>query len=248
MALSPSPFIVGGRKVLWSDLVLTLSVSMESSADHRKFLDDNWPRIHEGSSVPKLSRGERAATAEQSPPPIVVLAFSSPPGQSRSHFTIGRDPKCCDIVCADDKVSNRHVKFGFEGDHLVLYDVSSRGSQLRIGERGSQRTYPEPGVPYRCILPPRCQVTLKIQNYVFKFDVVYRTGTPLDEFRTRRDAFIANCSDLGALSVAAQVPTEAATPPFSPERKRPYMYCFESKLGRGGFGTVHRVRRLQDCM
>ncbi len=240
-------FVVGGRKVHLSELVLALKVSIPSYSDHPKFLEDNRPRIAEPRQREPPKRGDRGGT-EEIPDSDVVLAFFNPPGQSRSHFTIGRDPRCCDIVCANRTVSNQHIKFGFESDHLVLYDVSRVGSMLTLTGCQPQRTNPKDGVPYKCFLPPGCQVTLEIPGYTFEFKVMPRLGSKLEEFRKKRDAFLATCCDLGALSLASQIPTQLASASLrAPQNEgQKYMYWFESKLGQGTYGAVRKVRRLQD--
>jgi serine/threonine protein kinase len=238
-------FITGGREVPPSDVVLVLSVSIASVSDYKAFLEDNRRRIHESLTAgdKDLSRHERAGT-EEVPFCTVVLSFFDPPGQSRSQFVMGRDPRCCDIICANPPVSNQHIKIGFEGDHMVLYDVSTRGSLIALGEGKGQWTFPERGDPFRCILPPGCKMTVSFAGYEFKFEMEHRQGAALDEFRQKRDAFLANCSDVGGLNIASQIPTQLATP--APSGKRKHMYWYESELGRGGFGVVHRVRRLHD--
>ncbi|KAK3293379.1 kinase-like domain-containing protein [Chaetomium fimeti] len=238
-------YIVGGRKVLASDLILTLTVPAFEGCG--PFVEANRSRIS-GNSRPALpDRRERGRTEERDLSFTIVLSFSNPPGQSRSHFVIGRDPKCCDVVCTSPAVSNQHIKFAVEGDHVVLYDVSSRGSSLALGDRGGQRTWPRPGTPYKCILPRGCAITLELgDSLVFRVRVPPCSGPELDGFRKRRDAFLANCSDLGALSIASQVPTAVATPSRPAPKKRQHMYWFGKELGRGSFGTVYMVRRLQD--
>lgn len=248
--MASSQFVLGGRKVLWSDLVLTLEVAAFEGCG--PFVEANRSRIDEKSALRTSppNRHQRAETEDRDLSFHIVLSLSTPPGQSRSQFILGRDPKSCDIICTQRNISNQHIKFCVEDGHIVLYDVSSVGSQLSLGGRGFQWTSPAPGTPYRCILPPGCQTTLKLPgNLVFLLGVPLRAGAQLQEFRKKHDAFLANCSDLGALNIASQVPTQLPTPSGSArERKRRYMYWFESKLGRGSMGSVHKVRRLQDCM
>ncbi|KAH6622886.1 kinase-like domain-containing protein [Chaetomium tenue] len=236
--------VVKGRRVPRPDIVLTLQVSAFEGCG--PFLKANRSRTHEDSSTAVLSRHERAKT-EEVPSFTIVLSFSNPPGQSRSHFVIGRDPKCCDVVCSSPSVSNQHIKVAIEGDHVVLYDLSSRGSSLGLGQRGMQQTWPKPGAPYKCILPHRCIINLERKNSMaFMLRVPSLDSTQVDEFRKRRDAFFAKCSDLGALSIASQVPTESATPSHPTVERRKYMYWFAKELGQGSFGTVYMVHRLQD--
>ncbi|EAQ83920.1 hypothetical protein CHGG_10324 [Chaetomium globosum CBS 148.51] len=238
-------YVVNGRKVPLSDIVLTLKLSAFEGCG--PFVQANRSRFDQSSSSALLDRRERAGTEERDLTFTIVLAFSNPPGQSRSQFIIGRDPKCSDVVCNSTSVSNQHIKFAVEGDHVVLYDVSSRGSSLALGNRGAQETWPKPGIPFKCILPPGCTVTLKLKDSLaFQIRVPSRDGPRLDEFRKRRDAFLANCSDLGGLSVASQVPTGSATPSHLALEKRQHMYWFAKELGRGSFGTVYMVRRVQD--
>ncbi len=242
-----STFVVGGRKVRGTELVLALKVSIPSYSDYPKFVEDNQSRVAEPEERKPPKRGDRDGTQEI-PDCDVVLAFFDPPGQSRSCFTIGRDPRCCDIVCANRTVSNQHIKFVFESDHLVLYNVSTLGSMLTVRGCQPQKTNPKAGVPYKCFLPPGCRVTLEIPGYIFTFQVVLRSGPELDEFRRTRDAFLATCCDLGALSLASQIPTQLASASLrAPEHEeQKYLYWSESKLGRGAYGAVRRVRRLQD--
>ncbi len=242
-----SKLVVGGRKVRWSELVLALKVTIPSYSDYPRFLKDNQSRIAEPEQREPLERGDRGGT-EDIPDCNVVLTLFNPPGQSRSHFTIGRDPRCCDIVCANRTVSNQHVKFVFESDHLVLYDVSRLGSMLAVQGCQRQQTTPKEGVPYKCFLPPGSEVNLEIPGYSFKIDVVLRLGLRLDEFRRKRDAFLATCCDLGALSLASQIPTQLPSASLrAPQNEgQNHLYWFESQLGQGGFGTVRKVRRLQD--
>ncbi|KAK4156684.1 kinase-like domain-containing protein [Chaetomidium leptoderma] len=241
-----TPFVVGGRKVLWPDLVLTLQTTAWEGAS--AFIEANRSRIHQDPAIARLDRSERAPTEERPLSFTIVMSFCHPPGQSRSQFTIGRDPKC-DIVFTNGSVSNHHIKFGVEGDHIVLYDVSLNGSELTLDDRGPQWTNPAPGIPYKCILPAACKIMLRLGENLpsFQINVPHRKGAQVQEFRKRRDTFLANCSDLGALNMASQVPTLAATPSHPARgKKRQHLYWFESTLGRGGCGIVYRVRRLQD--
>lgn len=151
----PSPFVVGGRKVLWSDVVLTLKAPRWEGCE--PFIETNQSRIHGVEVTKRLDRRERAATEECVPDLTIVFSFCNPPGQSRSQFIIGRDPATCDIVCTSLEISNQHVKFGVEGEHVVMYDVSSRGSQLALGGREPQWTWPKPGIPYRCHIASKHQ-------------------------------------------------------------------------------------------
>ncbi|KAH6848396.1 kinase-like domain-containing protein [Chaetomium sp. MPI-CAGE-AT-0009] len=237
-------YIVGGRKVPEPDIVAALTVSAFEGCE--PFVEANRSRIHDDSSAAVVRRNERAST-EEPRSFTIVLPFSNPPGQSRSYFVLGRDPKCCDVVCTSPAVSNQHIKIAIEGDHVVLYDVSSRGSDLALDGRGMQRTWPKPGAPYKCILPRGCIITLQLKNsLLFELKIPSLKDAQLDEFRKRRDVFFANCSDLGGLSIASQVPTENATPSHTALEKRQHMYWFEKKLGHGSFGTVYMVRRLED--
>ncbi len=105
-----------------------------------------------------------------------------------------------------------------------------------------QRTRPKKGFPYKCLLLPGAQVTLEMPGYIFEFGVVLRLGPDLDEFRRKRDAFLASCCDLGALTVASQIPTQLASASLrAPENEgQKYMYWSESKLGRGAQGAVRQ--------
>lgn len=243
--MARNEFVVGGRKVLPPDVILTLKVPAFEGCG--PFVEANRSRFNESSSGALPNRCERAGTGERDLTFTIVLSFSTPPGQSRSLFVIGRDPKCCDIVCTSLAVSNQHIKFAVEGDHVVLYDVSKLGSSLALGRRGEQWTWPKPGIPYRCILPRGCPVDLRLQGgLLFQIQVPSFTGPELEVFCRKRDAFFANCSNLGGLSVASQVSTESATPSHSALEKRQNMYWFAKELGRGSFGTVYMVHRVQD--
>ncbi|SPQ27377.1 adb655c4-0f7f-477f-9a39-e5dc9dcf995c [Thermothielavioides terrestris] len=118
---------------------------------------------------------------------------------------------------------------------------------LSIGGRGYQKTCPLPGVPYKCILPPGPKIKLKIPCFEIEIGLAGRRGPELQEFRERRDAFLASCCDLEALTLESTLATEIATKSHTarpPEWRA--MYWFESRLGEGGCGTVHKVRRLTD--
>ncbi|KAL2261006.1 hypothetical protein VTK26DRAFT_4819 [Humicola hyalothermophila] len=238
-------YIVNGRRVSESDLILDLKVLPDR--DLASFWGPNKARIDQnsvGANDSTLDRRARAGTAELESC-IVVLTFSNPPGQSRSHFVIGRDSRACDIVCPHPRVSSTHIKIGFDEDHIVLYDVSSSGSHLTLNDRGRHPTHPKPGAPYRCILPPDCRVKLEIPGFELTIQVRARKGAALEEFRRKRDALLAQCSDIGALSLASRVATQPATQPVTPGPWRP-MYYFESEIGKGAYGVVHKVHRLHD--
>jgi hypothetical protein len=90
---------------------------------------------------------------------------------------------------------------------------------------------------------------LSIPGYDMDVELVHHDGHALKEFRKKHDALLANSSDFGALTVKSQVPTKHATAASSKAKsKRPWraMYWFESEIGKGAFGVVHKVRRLQD--
>ncbi|KAK3899719.1 kinase-like domain-containing protein, partial [Staphylotrichum tortipilum] len=246
------PFSQAGRPVAASDLVLSMTVSIASFTDFQRFVSDNRRRLRPGGSRGNLPEpGSRSrATTEEVPHCIAALTFLDPPAQSRASFVIGRDPNRCDIVCANPPVGNEHFQLGFVGDHLVLSDVSVRGSKIYLDGCGLHRTWPTPETPYRCFLPPGCEAVLNIPGYEFKFTVRAREGAELDEFRRKRAAFLATTSPIGRLILASQTTTQAPSASLSPlpdpGNKLKYMYWFESDLGRGGQGVVHQVRRLQD--
>ena len=53
--------------------------------------------------------------------------------------------------------SNQHIKFVFESDHLVLYDVSTLGSMLTVQGCQRQRTRPKEDFLRNacCLLEPK---------------------------------------------------------------------------------------------
>lgn len=118
-------YIVHGYAVPQSDLILTLEVFPDR--DLESFWAPNRCRIAHNAKKDALERRVRAGTAEIETC-IVVLTFSNPPAQSRSHFVIGRDPRACDIVCPRPRVNAMHLKIGFDVNHTVLYNVSHSGA------------------------------------------------------------------------------------------------------------------------
>ncbi|KAK1763609.1 hypothetical protein QBC33DRAFT_549513 [Phialemonium atrogriseum] len=74
-------------------------------------------------------------------------------------------PTLCDIICAHSRVTNRHLMFGFDGDHIVMDDVSSGGSEVSLDGRGRCLTCPKPNKPCRFILPPGSMVTISIPSF-----------------------------------------------------------------------------------
>lgn len=176
-----------------------------------------------------------------------ILSFSKPPRQSRSYFTIGRGPHS-DISCSSTSVSAEHIRFSVEGKHVVLEDVSTIGCTLAFGSRGEHAT--DPGGlqrPYRCIIPPNCGCTLRLPNSLtFTIWVPQFSDAKLDEFHKLRRAFLSNCSSLRGLNIQSQVTNVGQTPGKLAPTKQRYMYWFKHALGKGGYGAVHLVYRLQD--
>ena len=249
--MDPVLFSLAGRRVAASDLVLVLEVSMVGLADYRRFIKDNRRRLRPGGSKGNIPEpGSRSrGTTEELPICVVALTFHDPPAQSRPCFVIGRDASRCDVVCAKETVSSEHFKLGFEYDHLVLSDVSPRGSKIYIDGCGNHRTWPTPDKPYKCFLPPGADTVITIPGYEFRFTAQPRAGFELSEFRRKRDAFLATTSPIGALNIASKIPTKVPSvvqPPPEPGSRIKHIYWTESKLGRGGQGEVRQVRRLED--
>ncbi|KAK4235573.1 hypothetical protein C8A03DRAFT_36568 [Achaetomium macrosporum] len=60
-------------------------------------------------------------------------------GPKLSQFLIGHEPQACGFGPYSSPVSNRHIKFGFQGYHIVLYDMSSQASWLALDRKGNRR-------------------------------------------------------------------------------------------------------------
>ncbi|KAK3293377.1 kinase-like domain-containing protein [Chaetomium fimeti] len=243
MALSN--YTLNGRDVPKSDVILELALSPHGLQFADSFIKTNLSRIDETGGVKdKILRAFNRTDRTRTLPliqPTVVLTFSDPPAQSRPYFTIGYDPASCDVVCTDPAVDDVHIKLSIEGDHIVLYDVSSTGSHIALDDRGSHQTSPRPGAPYRCILPQECKITLIIPGHEFIIRLPRRNLWEMDDFDQNRDAFLSKCSGSELSPVGSPDPSQYR----GGADWRP-MYWFESPLGKGAFGTVSRVHRLHD--
>lgn len=237
-------YTLNGRSVPKSDVVLELALTPFGLQHADLFLEKNLSRIDEAGDVKEKVRSAFRRTAGARTPPLVqptvVLTFSDPPAQSRPYFTIGYDPNSCDVVCTDPAVSDVHIKLALEGDHVVLYDVSSSGSRITLDGRGVHRTYPKPGAPYRCILPPNCAITLLIPGQEFIIRIPFRNLAEIDDYCQNRDAFLSSRSRGKSPPVGLPELSQYRGSDWRP------MYWLESRLGNGAFGAVSRVRRLHD--
>jgi hypothetical protein len=237
-------YTLNGRDVPKSDVVLELALTPFGLQHADLFLERNLSRIDEAGDVKKKVRSAFRRTAGARTPPLVqptvVLTFSDPPAQSRPFFTIGYDPNSCDVVCTDPAVSDVHIKLALEGDDVVLYDVSSSGSRITLDRRGVHRTYPKPGAPYRCILPPDCAITLSIPGQEFIIRIPSRNLEEIEDYCQNRDAFLWSRSGGKAPPVGLPELSQYRGSDWRP------MYWLESRLGNGAFGAVSRVRRLHD--
>ena len=162
-------YTVGGRRVPLSDLVVAFTVSSPIKEIVDAFVTDNASRICEAEPVKDENTLEPLG-------PTVVLTFSNLPSRSYSHFSLGRDSGSCEVVVpANPAVRRTHLKFVFEGDDIVLYDVSSFGTELIFGEdKKPQKTSPAPGAPLKSSLPHECKITLAIPGIKFHFTLAYR--------------------------------------------------------------------------
>ncbi|KAJ4307105.1 hypothetical protein N0V88_000481 [Collariella sp. IMI 366227] len=239
MSLKLTDYVVDGHRVLEADIVFTLTFNF-SEPNGTIDYEAHQPRIHnyDAHRTRKLARANRGST---SPEDFGTFVFtcSNPPRQSRSHFAIGRGAYC-DLTIDTPYVSYEHVMFGFEGEHVVMYDVSSVGCRLAFDDDEPRWTCPRPGKPYKCFLPPGSKIWLTLHGAKFQVHVPSRQGAELAAFREKRDAFLAGCPDLTAptMPVRDYLPTET--------REWSAMYWFESHLDSGGFGMVFQARRLND--
>ncbi|KAH6622887.1 kinase-like domain-containing protein [Chaetomium tenue] len=242
--MSLTNYILNGRDVPKSDVILELTLALNAILSAATLVENNLSRIDETDDVKeKIPSAFKRTARSRTPPlvqPTVVLTFSDPPAQSRPYFTIGYDPASCDVVCADPAVDDVHFKLALEGDHVVLYDVSSSGSHITLDDRGTHQTYPKPGAPYRCILPLDCRVTLKFPGHEFIIRIPSRNLAEADDYCQNRDAFLSHRSGGPAPPAGLPEPSQ-----YHGSNWRP-MYWLESPLGNGAFGTVSRAHRLHD--
>lgn len=178
----------------------------------------------------------------------LVLTFSDPPKHGRSMFLLGSDSETCDIKIGgtDEGISSQHLFLGFDSQRrVIVQDVSSNGTGVSYNGQPMKNCRGQLGKPYTLVLPPGYEVLLDIQGYFLAVEVRNHSGKTHDKYRNALDAFLETTTKAVPAISALRVRSLDATAHHSSHgRERRDMYVMGSVIGKGGFGVVYKVYRV----
>jgi len=196
--------------------------------------DDGVRNISSREATPAIERhGSR-----------LQLNFDNKPKNLEKGFVFGSDPQVCDVFLGERGAgfSRQHFRITFNERRQVIFENTSR-TEARVSYDGE-------------ILPDRNHFTWILFSHYQNIEVkmgkehlIFKVKWPANredykaEYDAHCDAYLEDCRNalpaLSQLGVESQQTTALLTAQRSP-RQQP-IYLPEEELGRGSFGTVHKV-------
>lgn len=196
----------------------------------------------DGEIVDIPSRGTTPAVTEQDETPAsrIHLTFTKKPKSLEKGFVFGSDPKTCDVLlgawAAGFTREHFRITFNTRGD-IILEDISQGVTSVSYnGEKPSGRNQ------FTWILFERYKNIRVTLNEEKKNKLVFKVEQPENrefcevEYKAHRDAYLEERRN--ATPSLSRLGIESKESVVSP--KQP-IHLQEEELGRGSFGTVHKV-------
>ena len=210
-------------------------------------------------SVADTSSRESTPAVDQ-PKSQIQLSFDNKPKDLEKGFVLGGDPRICDVFLGERgaRFSGQHFCITFnERGEVIFKNKSRKEAQVNYnGENPSRRTQ------FTWILFDTYQ-NIKItvgeeDDLIFKVEWPENRDSCRAEYEAHRDAYFEERRNafppLSQLDMESQQTTAVPTTKHSSRQESPQqesprqkppgqepIYLLKEELGRGGFGTVHKV-------
>lgn len=227
------------RQIRLDDIALIIEVlSVPPSMGDKVFLEVNRGHLCDGSDSVIIG--------------TALFSLSTmPPRDGKGYFSIGRVG--CDIAVTGEKtdqVSQEHIRFSLEDGHVYMEDVSSNGCSITIDEERHPRTTRGS----KLFILPGCEFCVQIDMLKLQLTAPQRNVPQKLLFNKKQEKFLKQAEQqlLGSLNIKSAIPTAIQSPvriaaSHESESTSPKeYYWFKNKIGKGSYGTVHKVVRLRD--